>query len=151
MKFRNVFRFVLLITIIVSSLVSCANDEDINTVDEIGDTIKNGTWKVAYFYDSGVDKTQNYAGYNFVFSEDALLTATKETNTNTGLWFVSKSTSDADLFSNIFKVSLGSPEVLIHLSRDWKVMENTGKFLMLKDDSRGELAINHLTFEKIEQ
>lgn len=150
MKFQNIFRLVLLIVFLVPVFVSCANDDNKNTVDDIGDTVQEGSWEVAYFYHSGVDKTQNYAGYNFVFSEDIILTVTKGTNTYSGLWFISKSTSDADLFSNIFKLSLESPELLIQLNGDWKVMENTGKFLMLKDDSQGDLAINHLTFEKIE-
>lgn len=150
MKFRNIFRFVLMITFIVTALVSCGNDDDKNTVNDIEDTVQEGNWKVAYFYKSGVDKTQNYAGYNFVFSEDVLLTVTKGTDTYSGLWYISKSTSDADLFSNIFKLSLESPELLIQLNGEWKVMENTGTFLMLKDDSKGDSAINHLTFEKIE-
>ena len=150
MKFRNIFRIVLLIAIIVPVIISCANDDNKNTVDDIEDTLQEGSWKVAYFYHSSEDKTQNYAGYNFVFSEDIVVTVTKGTDTYSGSWFISKSTSDADLFSNIFKLSLESPEVLIQLNGDWKVMENTGKFLMLKDDSKGDSAINHLTFEKIE-
>lgn len=150
MKFRNIFRLVLVIAIIVSAFVSCANDDNKNTVDDIGDTVQEGTWKVTYFYHSGLDKTQNYADYNFVFGEDELLTATKETNTYAGSWYVSKSTSDADLFSNLFKLSFGSPEVLTHMSGDWKVIENTGTSLKMKDDSKGELTINYLTFEKIQ-
>jgi hypothetical protein len=151
MKFRNILRFILLITVLVSISVSCNSDENKNTVDEITDTVKEGTWKISYLYNSGKDETANYAGYNFVFGGNTLLTAVKETNSYNGQWFVVKSTSDDDLFSTIFQISIGPTDIFQDLNRDWKVIENTGSSLTLKDDSHGEKAIDYLTFEKIAQ
>lgn len=150
MNFRNILRFVLLIAAVAAVFVSCSNDDTKNTVDDIEKTVKDGTWKIGYFNDSGVDKTQEYVGYNFVFGDNAVLNASKEANSYTGAWYVSKSTKDDDLYSNFFKISFGSPEALVDLSGDWKVIENTGTSLKLKDDSKGDLAIDYLTFEKIE-
>ena len=148
MKFRNILRFVLLITAAVVTFVSCTKDESKSTVDEVSDTVKEGTWKVSYFYDSGKDKTVNYLGYNFVFGGNNVLNATKATNSYNGQWFVAKSTSDDDLFSTIFKISMSPVDIFQELNGDWKVVENTGSSLKLKDDSKGETAIDYLTFEK---
>ncbi|QKJ64026.1 hypothetical protein [Flavobacterium sp. M31R6] len=151
MKLKNIYRFVLFITVVVATFVSCSNDDSKNTVDDVSDTIKDGTWKVSYFYDSGKDETLNYAGYNFVFGSNDVLTSTKETNSYIGMWSVAKSTSDNDLFSTIFKISMSPVDIFQDLNGDWKVMENTGTSVKLKDDSKGETAIDYLTFEKIVQ
>jgi hypothetical protein len=148
MKFKNIFRFVLLITVVFASFVSCNKDEDKDAVKEVIDTVKDGTWKVSYFYDSGKDKTVNYAGYNFVFGDSNVLNATKETNSYNGMWSAAKSTSDDDLFSTIFKISIGPNDIFQDLNGDWKVIEKTGSSITLKDDSKGETAIDFLTFEK---
>jgi hypothetical protein len=105
---------------------------------------------VVYFYDSQKDKTANYAGYTFIFGDNYLLTTTKETNSYTGQWFVSKSTSDNDLYSTIFKISMSPTDIFQDLNGDWKVIENTGNSLTLKDDSHGDISSDYLTFQKIE-
>ena len=151
MKLKNICRFVLFIVVVVATFVSCSNDDSKNTVDDVSDAVKDGTWKVSYFYDSGKDETANYAGYSFIFGGNNVLTASKETNSYNGLWSVAKSTSDNDLYSTIFKISIGPNDIFQDLNGDWKVMENTGSSLTLKDDSKGETAIDYLTFEKVVQ
>lgn len=150
MKFKNTLRFVLLTIVVISTFVSCHNDESKNTVDEVTDTMKEGTWRVSYFYNSGKVETENYAGYNFVFGGNAVVTVSKQTNSYNGQWLVNESTSDDDLFSTIFQISIGPNELFQNINRDWKLMNNSGSTLMLKDDSKGEKAIDYLTFEKIE-
>jgi len=151
MKFRNTFRFALLMAFVIVTLVSCSSEDSKNTVKEITNTVKEGTWKIGYFYDSGADKTQNYTGYIFTFGDNTILTASKETNTYTGQWSVGNSTSDDDLYSTIFKISIGPMNIFEGLNGNWKVIENTGTSLKLKDDSHGDLAIDYLNFEKIVQ
>jgi len=148
MKNRILFLKVLIIAAVIATFVCCNDDENKTGADEVSDTVQDGTWKVGYFYDSGLDKTQNYAGYNFTFGGYTALTATKETNTYTGVWSASKSTSDDNINGTIFMIGFGSPEALIRLSRSWKVIENTGTSLKLKDDSHGESAIDQLYLEK---
>lgn len=148
MKFKNIFRFVLLMVAVTVTFVSCSNDDYKTGADDVADTVKDGTWKIGYFYDSGVEKTINYAGYNFTFGNNTVVMASKETNSYDGVWSVSKSTSDNDLYSTIFKIAFGSPDILINLSGDWKVIENTGTSLKLKDDSKGDTATDYLNFEK---
>lgn len=148
MKNRIIFRKVLVIAVVIATFVCCNDDENKTGADEVSDTVQDGTWRVGYFYDSGVDKTQNYAGYNFTFGKYTTLTATKDTNTDTGVWSASKSISDADINSTIFMIGFASPEVLIHLSRNWKVIENTGTSLKLKDESHDASAIDQLYLEK---
>lgn len=148
MNFKNIFRFVLLIAVVASIFVSCSKDEDKDTVKEVTDTVKDGTWRVSYFYNSGKNETVNFEGYNFIFGDSNIMNANKEANSYTGQWFVSKSTSDNDLFSTIFKISIGPNDIFQDLNGDWKVIENTGSSITLKDDSHGETAIDYLTFEK---
>lgn len=148
MKFNTIFRFVLLLVVVAITFVSCSSDDSKNTVDETTKSVKDGTWKIGYFYDSGKDETADYAGYNFAFGDNSVLIASKETSPYTGQWFVFKSKSDDDLFSTIFKISIGPEEIFQDLNRDWKLIENTGTSLKLKDDSQGELQIEYLTFEK---
>lgn len=150
MKFKNTLQLVLWIAVVIAAFVSCNNDDNKTTPDNIEDTVKDGTWRVSYLYNSGVEKTANYAGYNFVFGGNNVLTATKETNSNTGYWFVDTSKSDNDLFSSIFEISIGPNDIFQDLNADWKVIENTGSSFTLKDDSHGDTAINYLTFQKIE-
>lgn len=149
MNFKSIFRL-LLITVLVTTIVSCS-DDDKDSVKEITDTVKDGLWRISYFYNSDKDQTVNYEGYQFVFGDSNILAATKETNSYTGQWSVAKSTSDNDLYSTIFKVSIGPNDIFQDINRDWKVIENTGSYITLKDDSQGEKAINYLTFQKIEQ
>lgn len=137
-----------MITVVIATFVSCSNDNNKSTVDEVTSAVKDGTWKVSYFYDSGKDETGNFTGYNFTFGDATVLTASKETNSYTGQWSVTKSTSDDDLFSTIFKISIGPNDIFQDLNGDWKVIENTGTSLKLKDNSKGETAIDYLTFEK---
>lgn len=149
MKSNTLSRYIILLAISITTLISCNKEDDNNTVDEVSDTVKEGTWKVGYFNDSTEDKTPKYAGYSFTFIDNSILTATKEGTSYTGVWSVSKSNTDDDLFSTKFLISFGSPDLLIELSDDWKVIENTGSSLKLKDDSKGDSAIEYLTFEKI--
>ena len=151
MKVKNIFRFVFLIAFVFTSFVSCDSDESKSTVDEVTDTVKDGAWRISYFYDSGKDKTANYVGYNFIFGDNTVMTASREISTSyNGQWFVTKSTSDNELFSTIFKISMSPTDIFQDLNEDWKVIENTGTSLTLKDDSQGQTAIDYLTFQKIE-
>ncbi|PKB18202.1 hypothetical protein [Flavobacterium sp. 5] len=149
MRFRIVIRYVLLIVVVMATFVSCSNEDSKTGANDVSDAVKDGTWKVSYFAESGDDKTQDYKGYSFTFRDNSILTASKGTNSYTGVWSASKSSNDDDISSTIFMVTFDTPEVLINLSGNWKVVENTGNVLQLKDDSSGDSTIGHLYFEKI--
>ncbi|MGQ7944479.1 hypothetical protein [Flavobacterium sp. WC2509] len=148
MKYRFVFRNILLIAVVITTFVCCGTDDYNTAVNDVSDTVQDGTWKVGYLFDSGEDKTQNYTGYNFTFDHSTEITVTKDTNSYVGVWSVSKSTSDNDLNSTVFMIAFGPPDSLIHLGRNWKVIQNTGTSLKLQDDSNGDSNINFLYFEK---
>lgn len=148
MKMRNIFRLVLLMAVVIVTFSSCNSDDYKTSADDVSDTVNDGTWRVGYFNESGTDKTADYSGYNFTFGDNTVLTATKETTSYTGIWSVAKSTSDSDLFSTVFNITFGSPDIFVELTGDWKVVENTGTSLKLKDDSKGDTDIDYLNFEK---
>lgn len=147
MKLKFVFRYILLMVVIVT-FVSCSNDDYKTGADDVSDTVKDGTWRVGYFYDSGVEKTQEYEGYNFTFGNNTILTASKEDASYTGAWSVSKSSSDDDIHSTIFMIAFSSPELLIPLTGNWIVVENTGTSVKLEQHNGSETDIDHLNFEK---
>ncbi|REH00847.1 hypothetical protein C8P67_10295 [Flavobacterium aquicola] len=147
MKYIIVFRKVLTIAFIMAVFISCSNDDNKTGANDVSDTVQDGTWKVTYFYESGEDITQEYAGYNFAFDDNTVVTAAKEADSYTGVWSVSKSTSDDDISSTIFILSFGTSSSLLHLSGSWKVIENTGTSLKLKNNSNSDL-VNQLYFEK---
>lgn len=150
MKFIKGMRVVLLLTMLMAILLSCSKDDDNNTsVDDVTGTVKDGVWKVAYFSDSGMDKTADYEGYVFKFENNTLLLATKEINSHKGAWWVTESTSGDDFYSTIINVDFKAPDDLKLLTRSWKVIENTGTSLKLKDDSKGTSSIEYLYFEKL--
>lgn len=150
MKAKNTVGYIVVLLVAISTLFSCHSDENKDDVDDVQDTLKEGTWRISYFYHSGTDKTESYAGYTFIFAGNTVMTASKEDNSYTGQWFTSKSTSDDDLFSTIFEISMSPAEIFHDLNEDWKVMDNTGNSLSLKDDSNDGNAIDFLTFQKIE-
>lgn len=145
---RNVFRFDSLAAVVIATFVSCNSEDYKSSADDVSDTVKDGTWRVGYFYDSGSDKTANYTGYNFVFGNNTVQTASKEANSYNGIWSVARSTSNSDLHSTIFKIAFGSPEILAQLTGERKVVENTGTSLKLRDDSKGDTDVDYLNFEK---
>ncbi|HSD07033.1 hypothetical protein [Flavobacterium sp.] len=147
MQFKKLFRYVLMIVVVSTTFVSCNNDDYKTGADDVADTVEDGTWKVGFFYESGLAQTEDYGGYNFTFTNNTVLTATKDTNTNTGAWSVAKSTSDADISGTLFMILFASPD-LIKLSGNWKVIENTGTSLKLKDNSKGDTDERLLYFEK---
>lgn len=128
--------------------LSCNSDHYNTGADEVADSVKEGTWRVSYFSDSGSDKTANFEGYFFVFSNNSALIATRESISHNGIWSVAASTNDADIHSTVFKIAFGASDIFGDLTGDWKVVENSGSILKLRDDSEGDTAVDYLNFEK---
>lgn len=141
------FSIELLISLMV---VSCTEDNSTGTSkDELVNTVSNGTWRISYFFDSDTDETTNFSGYSFTFGASDLLTATNVTNTYTGSWNISDSSSDDDSPDDLdFNIIFTNPDNFEELSEDWEVLSSTSVKIELRHVSGGDGSTDYLTFEK---
>ena len=97
------------------------------TTDEPAVDIKDGTWRISYFWDVQ-DKTSTYTSYYFMFLDGGNLMAHGSSNTYTGTWSQT-STRISINFS-------GSP--MNDLNGDWLKTELNGSSIKLKDDGASQ-------------
>lgn len=133
---------------------ACSSDDDSSssntTVDQVVDTVTDGTWRITSYIDSGQDETSDFSGYNFTFGSTNVLTATNGTNTYDGVWTVTNDDSDDDNPSDDidFDIFFSAPATFADLSDDWDILERTSTKVRLVDVSGGDGDTDYLTFEK---
>lgn len=135
----------------------CSNDDDSGSNSSqdptpVINTASNGTWRITFYEDNGVDETYHFTGYNFTFGASNVLTATDGTNTYTGMWSVTNSnSSNDDNPSNDldFNIMFSSPTVFAdELTDDWDIVSYTSTKIELIDVSGGNGGTDYLTLEK---
>ncbi|MBT8184455.1 MAG: hypothetical protein KJN76_06425 [Eudoraea sp.] len=119
-----------------------ANDGD---VPEIRNIMMGGEWIVAKFQDGEMNETEEYAGFNFVFSPEHRIVATVgETGPSyPGLWRVIRN-SDSKL--KVY-LNFGEEGPLEELTDDWSFVSITEGRVELKSES-GDGTLTTLVFEK---
>jgi len=133
----------------------CSKDDDVVTNPSVNPTpvisiVKNGTWRVTFYEDSGTNETNNFTGYNFTFGSSSSLTATNGTDTYTGSWSVTSDNSNDDSPSNDldFNIAFATPPNFEELTEDWNILEITSTKVRLVHVSGGNGGTDYLTFEK---
>lgn len=114
-------RNTLLYFLLFISITSCKKS---GTTDEPSVDIKEGTWRISYFWDQQ-DKTSNYTSYYFMFLDGGTLMAHGSSNTYTGTWSQTATRININ-FSN---------PAMSDLTGDWLKTELTNSSIKLKDDS----------------
>ena len=139
----------------LSFFCACSSDDDgnstgNNSISEVINTMNSGTWRVTKYIDSGDDETTDFSGYNFTFSENNILMASKGSDEIMGSWLVSADNSNDDSPSNDldFIISFSGPAKFMELSDDWDIQSRTSTKLELIDVSGGNGGTDYLTFEK---
>src|SRR5688572_6691980 len=130
-----------MVALIAALSISC--NENNPTNDDTANTVKNGTWRITYFYDSDHEETSSFSGYNFTFGSNNIVTATNGTTTITGTWTTGSDDSQVKLILNF-----GSTVPFDELNDDWHVLELKDVKIRLDDLSGGGGGIDYLTFEK---
>lgn len=133
----------------------CSNEDDSNSITDptpVVNTVNQGTWRITFYEDSGVNETANYANYIFTFGSNNVLTAAN-TNTFTGSWSVTSDDSNDDSPSNDldFNILFTTPATATFvddLSDDWDIISYTSTKIELVDVSGGNGGTDYLTFEK---
>jgi hypothetical protein len=147
---------VLSLVFVLNVASMCSDDDDTNNTANptpVINTVSQGTWRITFYEDSGVNETTNYSNYIFTFGANGVLTAVN-TNTYTGSWSVTtdNSTDDSpsnDLDFNILFTAPSPATFVDDLSDDWDIISYTSTKIELVDVSGGNGGTDYLTFEKI--
>lgn len=151
---KHYFFRVLILSIATFSLVACSSDDDGDPLNEnlkreIENSLKNNTWIITKYIDSGEDELYHYNGYEFMFADSGVLTATNGINTYTGTWSITNSSSSSSSSNDVdFNIFFASPEDFEELSDDWDILSNTSTKIELIDISGGNGGTDYLTFER---
>lgn len=138
MKQSSKLAFSLAIFASVLTFSSCQKDDS-----NITDIVKEGTWRVTLYNDSGTDELYHFTDYTFTFS-NGTVTATKSGSSVTGTY-----SSGTDDSQHKFILDFGSTVPFEELNDDWHILEETSTKIRLEDVSGGSGETDLLTFEKI--
>lgn len=133
---------------------SCSSSDDNNSSADptpVINAVRQGTWRVTTYVDSGTDKTSNFSGYTFTFGASNVLTAANGTNNYTGTWSVTSDDDDDDDNPSgdlDFNIAFASPAGFADLSDDWDVVSNSATTISLIDISGGNGGTDVLVFTK---
>ncbi|MDG1572143.1 hypothetical protein OZ410_07430 [Robiginitalea sp. M366] len=122
----------------------CANATD-GDVAEIRNIMMGGNWTVASYVEGDMDTTADYAGYDFAFGAEHILSvSTNMDPVKDGLWRVIR---DHDGQLKVY-LNLGADaDVFADLTDDWDFVSITANRLEVKDVS-GDGTVTVLVFEK---
>ena len=112
----------LLISFLLSSTFFFSNcTKDNNTTSTTQDALIRSNWGVDYYFNNQ-DQTNNYGGYQILFSNTGLVVAQKDNTTITGNWSNTVDAKNDEQISLNFNTSDAN---LLQLSRQWTVMNKT--------------------------
>lgn len=131
---------------VMFSACSTEDDDDNNNLNnsEIVNVAQSGTWRISSFIDSGEDETNDFNGYSFTFGDNNVLTATNNSNYQTGTWSVTGSSSPD--FNIFFPVPESNP--FEDLNDDWDIVNISNSTISLIDVSGGNGGTDTLVFQK---
>ena len=132
--------------ILIVTIASCKKSDDSisSQVAQLTQTVQQGKWKVTYYNDNGTVETSTYSGYEFVFSSNGTVTASKGAITVNGTWSDGNDDDTLKLYLNF-----GTVSPFEELNDDWHVTGQSSTVITLEDVSGGGSPTDYLTFEKI--
>lgn len=125
-------------SILLFVFLSCSRDDSV----QVANRINEGSWKITYYYDKDHDETADYSTLTFDFNDDGSVTATTSSSTYQGTW----STGNDDSSDKLY-LTFSNPDLLMEISDDWIILDQSSSKIELKDDSDSGTEL--LTFEKI--
>ena len=134
--------FLLALTISIASC-SKSNDDNVNPNNSTKVEQVSGDWTVTFFTDSGKDETSDFSGYAFVFGTDGILTATGNSSTFTGTWWIGSKSSDDDNSSNRLNIVITGNKAMDHLTDDWVIISLSNTSIQLRDDNPASMEELH--------
>ncbi|MFD2589016.1 hypothetical protein ACFSQJ_18975 [Croceitalea marina] len=153
---KKIFLKLLVVFTLISG-ISCDETKDqtgnfsAEQITELKSIAVEGTWEIAYFFDTDKEETSNFNGFSFTFNASGALLAVNGTNEINGTWSITDSSSDDDSNSESdvdFNIFFSTPLDFEELSDDWDIVSYTSSRIELKDVSGGNGGIDNLVFEK---
>jgi hypothetical protein len=100
---------------VILYFAACANVDDYTVYKSVTPIVTKGNWKVNLYMDANNDKTNDFAGYSFVFNNNGDVTARKNGNDINGHWY-------EDNVSKKVAIDLGNTDpMLINLNDSWNI------------------------------
>jgi hypothetical protein len=156
---KKIFKLLFVSVFAAGTLTSCSDDDDNSSLNNsaaiaaVVNTAQSGTWHITSYIEAGNDETNHFAGYDFTFGNNGVLTAVNNI-TVTGAWSVTSSDNssddspdDNDLDFNIVFTS-PVPAEFLDLTDDWEIVQVTATTISLIDVSGGNGGTDTLVFEK---
>jgi hypothetical protein len=143
---KKLFFIPFLMSIFMLGMTSCSSDDDASnnpSINQVNANVSSGTWRVSLFSEDGVNHTSDFAGYNFTFAANNVITA-ENGSTVLGTWITGTDDSTSKMILS-FDVFAGPFE---EISEDWRILSSTSTKLELRHVSGGDGSIDLLTFQK---
>lgn len=129
------------ILLLLIAAMSCKKDDD--TTVPLNTNIQDGVWKITLYESNGNDETNHYSDYQFQFSSNGTVTASKTGNSVSGTW----STTTDDSQEKLVLTFTVSP--FDELNNDWHILNQSASTVELEDVSNGNGGTEYLTFQKL--
>jgi hypothetical protein len=137
---------VLVLTAILSTASMCEDEGDKNDDYDnkaIETSLGQGSCKITYFFDNA-DETIDFEGYSFLFNDDNVAIATRNSLSVQGSWDTEhKDDGDTKLY-----LDFGTIGPLEELNEDWLVIEYSSIKINLEHKSDGDGDTDTLIFER---
>jgi hypothetical protein len=131
--------FLVFASVFVLSACNKKDDEP-----SIGVIVQQGKWKITLFSEDGFNETQYFNGYEFTFTRDGIVTASKNGSSVIGSW--SAGTDDRN---NKLILDFNTVILFQEMNEDWRVLEKSSTKIHLEHVSGDDGEIDLLTFERI--
>lgn len=143
MKTNSIIVFALFLSAMTVS-ISCSNQNNGPGNQSVNNSqLKDGAWKVTYYWDKDHDETSSLASYTIMFNSDGTVNAVNGNDAISGTWSTGTDDSQPKLILSFAVAPLSE------ISDDWHVINQSSNLLSLEDVSHGNGTTELLTLEKI--
>jgi hypothetical protein len=114
---------------VILYFAACVSVDDYTVFKSVTPIVTKGNWKVNLYMDANNDKTNDFAGYSFVFNSNGDVTASKNGNGINGHWY-------EDNVSKKVAIDLGNTDpMLIKLNDSWNIDDVNNTSVSLENEN----------------
>ena len=136
--------YVGLVALIATLSFGCKKERSSKaTTSTVVNVMTTGTWTITLMSDSGIDQTNDFVGYSFVFNTNGELTAARASGTTVGSWYAEID----DHGENEFRIAIGYVYPLNMICKRWHVLSSSPDKLELNENE--SMHQEYLTFKKL--
>lgn len=139
---KKVINLTVILTVLIFGFSACQKVQTVTP--NSANRIQQGNWKVTLYNDSNKDETTHFIGYVITFSNNGMVSASKNGTAINGTWSIGNDDSTQKLLLNFGEVA-----PFDELTDDWHIIEQTDNIIRLEDVSGGNGGTDLLTIEKI--